>query len=158
WAKDPSPAHDAAVKEMVTLTKTAVQADPRFREDGLANPLPDEYKAPFELYAPNPAAGDWQTGDSLPKAGSNVFGDIAAGDRDLAQHALTYLDGAGVVEALPDPPASYREPDPADSVATLQKGWGAAFTENMFLAREVVAVYDQMHGGAVTEYLSRTGL
>jgi hypothetical protein len=44
------------------------------------------------------------------------------------------------------------------AVATLRRGWGEAYAENLKLARAVVDVYDARKGGALREYLHRTGL
>jgi hypothetical protein len=49
-------------------------------------------------------------------------------------------------------------PDASQTRAMLQRGWGSAYAENLRLAQAVVAVYDAQKGGALPEYLNRTGL
>jgi hypothetical protein len=48
--------------------------------------------------------------------------------------------------------------DASQTRATLRRGWGSAYAENLQLARAVVAVYDPQKGGALREYLNRTEL
>ena len=80
-----------------------------------------------------------------------------SGRQDLAQAALDYLEG-GPADRLPELPPDFRPPDPSASLAELRRGWGAKAEENLHLARAVVDVYDKQKGGAVREYLERTGL
>jgi len=59
---------------------------------------------------------------------------------------------------LPEPPPGYAPPDQGETISTLRRGWGEAYAENLKLAQAVVKLYDVRKGGALGEYLERTGL
>jgi hypothetical protein len=124
-----------------------------WREDGLERPGPAEARAPWTLAAPDPS--NPLPADTL-KAVANALHPIAGGRKELVQQALDFLE-SGPADRLPELPPDYRPPDERTALAELRRGWGGAVDENLRLARAVVAVYDAQKGGALSEYLARTG-
>jgi hypothetical protein len=124
-----------------------------WRDDGLERPGPAEPRAPWTLASPDPHHP--LPPDTLT-AVANALSPIAGGRKDLVQASLDFLEG-GPADRLPELPPDYVAPDPSATLAELRRGWGAKAEENLRLARAVVAVYDQQKGGAVGEFLNKTG-
>ena len=147
------PQHQAAIDAVHARFVQASGGPEPWREDGLERPGPAEARAPYRLVSPDPYR-------PLPvntlQAATNALHAVA-GRQDLAQAALDYLEG-GPADRLPELPPDFRPPDPSATLSELRRGWGAKADENLQLARAVVDVYDKQKGGAVREYLERTGL
>jgi hypothetical protein len=124
-----------------------------WREDGLERPGPAEPRAPWMLATPDPHT---PLPDDTLRAVSNVFHQITP-SKEIGQAALDFLEG-GPSDRLPELPPDYQPADPSATLTELRRGWGAKAEENLRLAQAVVDVYDRQRGGAVREYLNRTGL
>jgi hypothetical protein len=147
------PGHREAVATVHARFQEAHGGPEPWRDDGLERPGPAEARAPYVLLSPHPHSP--LPPDTLT-AVSNAF-DAIVGSKALAQAALDYLEG-GPADRLPELPPSYQPPDPSAALSELRRGWGAKAEENLRLAQAVVDVYDRQKGGAVREYLNRTGL
>lgn len=144
--------HKARVAEVQAHFQQAHGGPEPWREDGLERPSVADPEAPYVL---RPAPSPMPPGLDDLKAVSNVFHAIGQ-SQARAQQALDFLEN-GPADRLPEPPAGYTPPDPSASLAELRRGWGAQAEENLRLAQAVVAVYDRQKGGAISEYLNRTG-
>jgi hypothetical protein len=153
YFNDSHPGHQAAVEAVRARFVAVHGGGERWRDDELEHPGPADSRAPFALQTPDPRTP--LPPDTL-RAVANALHPIAGGRQDLVQQALDYLEG-GPSDRLPELPANYTPPDPSATLAELRRGWGAAAEQNLQLARAVIKAYDAQKGGAVSEFLNRTG-